>query len=138
MDMDYNSLEVYGGIFNSLQDAEDFMKIVDGKPQRFYDELFLQRDFKGHIEIKFFDKKTNKAEELYKDFPYGDVIVDGLKARFSNKLKRQVNTAIVIYDFYLGAHFTGHLLSTMKETRTYDYYIFDVNTIFPYKTDERK
>ncbi len=41
MDMDYNSLEVYGGIFNSLQDAEDFMKIVDGKPQRFYDELFL-------------------------------------------------------------------------------------------------
>ena len=34
--MDNNSIEVYGGIFKSLQDAEEFMKIVDGTPQRFY------------------------------------------------------------------------------------------------------
>ena len=33
--MDDNSIEVYGGIFKSLQDAEDFMKVVNGKPERF-------------------------------------------------------------------------------------------------------
>lgn len=137
MDMDHNCLEVYGGIFNSLQDAEEFMKIVDGKPQRFYDELFLEGDFKGSIEIKFFDKKSNRGEELYRDFPYGEAIVEGLKARFANKLKRQVNTAIVIYDFHLGSHFTGHLLSTMKETKTEDYYIFNVAEIYPYKAKEK-
>lgn len=94
--MDANSIEVYGGIFKSLQDAEEFMKVVNGKPERFYNELYLGGDFNGHIMIKFFDKKTNKAEELYKDFPFGDVIVKGLQDRFANKLKRKVNTAIVI------------------------------------------
>ena len=42
MDMDHNSIEVYGGIFKSLQDAEEFMRVVDGVPQRFYKELYLQ------------------------------------------------------------------------------------------------
>ena len=60
--MDNNSIEVYGGIFKSLQDAEEFMKIVDGTPQRFYRELYLQGEFKGQIDVKFFDKMTNKAE----------------------------------------------------------------------------
>ena len=76
---------------------------------------------------------TNKAEELYQDFPYGDVIVEGLQARCSSKLKRRVNTAIVIYDFYLSGHFTGHLLGTMKEKKTDEFYIFNVDTIYPYK-----
>ena len=131
--MDNNSIDVYGGIFKSLQDAEEFMKIVDGTPQRFYRELYLQGEFKGQIEVKFFDKMTNKAEELYQDFPYGDVIVEGLQARCSSKLKRRVNTAIVIYDFYLSGHFTGHLLGTMKEKKTDEFYIFNVDTIYPYK-----
>lgn len=65
------------------------MKVVDGVPQRFYKELYLQGDFKGRIEIKFFEEMTNNVEVLYRDFPYGDVIVEGLKARFWRKLKRQ-------------------------------------------------
>lgn len=133
IDMENNSVEVYGGIFKSLQDAEDFMQITDGIPLRFYQELYLQGDSKGRIEIKFFEKMTNKAEELYRDFPYGDVIVEGLQARFLSKLKRRVNTAIVIYDFYLPKHFTGHPMSVMKEKRTDDFYIFDIDSIFPYQ-----
>lgn len=132
--MDSNSIEVYGGIFKSLQDAEEFMKIINGKPQRFYNELYLQGEFKGRIEIKYFEKMTNKAEELYRDFPYGDVIVESLQARFTDKLKRRVNTAIVIYDFYLGEHFTGHLLSSMKEKKTDEFYLFNVDSIYPYKS----
>lgn len=133
MNRDINKLEVYGGIFKSLQDAEAFMKIVDGIPQRFYQELYLQGDFEGRIEINFFERMTNKAEELYQDFPYGDIIVKGLQARFSSKLKRRANTAIVIYDFDLGAHFTGHPLSSMKEKKTDEFYIFNVDGIYPYK-----
>ena len=54
MAIDKNMLEVFGGIFKSQQAAEEFMKIVDGKPKRFMEELFLQGDFIGHIEITFF------------------------------------------------------------------------------------
>ena len=129
MGMDENSVAVYGGIFRSLQDAENFMALVDGKPKRFYEELYLQGDFKGQIEIKFLEKKTNKAEELYCDFPDGDTIVEGLKARFLSKLKRQVNTAIVIYGFYPGAHFTGHNYSMMREKKTEEFYLFHVDNI---------
>ena len=64
MAIDKNMLEVFGGIFESQQAAEEFMKIVDGKPKRFMEELYLQGDFTGHIEIRFFEKKTNRAEEM--------------------------------------------------------------------------
>ena len=133
--MDANSIEVYGGIFKSLQDAEEFMKVVNGKPERFYNELYLGGDFNGHIMIKFFDKKTNKVEELYKDFPFGDVIIKGLQDRFVSKLKRRVNTAIVIYDFYLLSHLTDRPYSVMREKKTDEFYIFDVESISPYKTN---
>ena len=62
MDRDKNILELFGGIFESQQAAEDFMKIVDGVPKRFMDELYLQGDFTGRIEIRFFEKKSNAAE----------------------------------------------------------------------------
>lgn len=61
MAIDKNMLEVFGGIFESQQAAEEFMKIVDGKPKRFMDELYLQGDFIGHIEIRFFEKKDKQS-----------------------------------------------------------------------------
>lgn len=81
---DENMLGIFGGIFETQQAAEDFMKITDGKPKRFMEELYLQGDFTGHIEIKFFEKKTNGAEELFKDFPYGEKNCRGLKSRINN------------------------------------------------------
>ena len=54
MDRDKNQLEIFGGIFESQQAVEDFMKIVDGIPKRFMEELYLLGDFVGHIEIRFF------------------------------------------------------------------------------------
>ena len=61
MDSDKNKLEIFGGIFESQQAAEDFMKIVDGMPKRFMEELYLQGDFVGHIEIRFFEQKIGRA-----------------------------------------------------------------------------
>ena len=130
---DKNMLEIFGGIFESQQAAEEFMKIVDGKPKRFMEELYLQGDFTGHIEIKFFEKKTNKAEELFIDFPYGEKIIDVLKAKFADKLKRRVNTAIVLYDFVWGGHFSSHFLSQMREKKTDEYHIFRIENVYPYK-----
>ena len=71
MDSDKDKLEIFGGIFESQQAAEDFMKTADGIPKRFMEELYLQGDFAGHIEIRFFEKKSNKAEELFRDFQIG-------------------------------------------------------------------
>ncbi len=130
---DKNMLEIFGGIFESQQAAEEFMKIVDGKPKRFMEELYLQGDFTGQIEIKFFEKKTNKAEELFVDFPYGEKIIDVLKAKFADKLKRRVNTAIVLYDFDWGGHFSSHFLSQMREKKTDEYHIFRIENVYPYK-----
>ncbi len=130
---DKNMLEIFGGIFESQQAAEEFMKIVDGKPKRFMEELYLQGDFTGQIEIKFFEKKTNKAEELFIDFPYGEKIIDVLKAKFADKLKRRVNTAIVLYDFDWGGHFSSHFLSQMREKKTDEYHIFRIENVYPYK-----
>ncbi len=130
---DKNMLEIFGGIFESQQAAEEFMKIVDGKPKRFMEELYLQGDFTGHIEIKFFEKKTNKAEELFIDFPYGEKIIAVLKAKFADKLKRRVNTAIVLYDFDWGGHFSSHFLSQMREKKTDEYHIFRIENVYPYK-----
>ena len=42
MNLDKNMLEIFGGIFESQQAAEEFMKIVDGKPKRFMEELLSQ------------------------------------------------------------------------------------------------
>ncbi len=133
MGLDMNCLEVFGGIFESEQAVEEYMKIVDGKPQRFMEELYLQGDFAGHVQFKFLDKKSNKAEEVLADFPYGDKIIEVLKAKFADKFKRKVNTIIVIYDFHLGSHFSGHSLRQMKEKRTDEYYIFNIEDVYPYK-----
>lgn len=131
--MDENCLEVWGGNFASRQEAEDFMKLEDGIPKRFMDELHLDGKFSGHIEIRFFEKKSNNAEELFVDFPYGDKIIEVLKAKFRNKLKRRVNTAIVLYDFHLSSHFTRFLMSMMTERKTDSYHIFNVGNVVPYK-----
>ena len=133
MDMDESCLEVWGANFASQQEAENYMKLEDGIPKHFMKELHLDGKFNGHIEIKFFEKKSNKAEELFADFPYGDKIVEVLQAKFRNKLKRRVNTAIVLYDFHLGSHFTGALMSLMTERKTDSYHIFYVDSVFPYR-----
>ena len=133
MALDKNMLEVFGGIFESQQAAEEFMKIVDGTPKRFMEELCLQGDFIGHIEIRFFEKKTNRAEELFKDFPYGQKIIKVLKDKFADKLKRRVNTAIVLYDFDWAGHFSNHFLSQMREKKTDKYHIFRIENVYPYK-----
>ena len=133
MDRDKNILELFGGIFESQQAAEDFMKIVDGVPKRFMDELYLQGDFTGRIEIRFFEKKSNAAEELFRDFPYSKKIIDTLKAKFADKVKRRINTAIVLYDFDWKGHFSNHFLSQMREKKTDQYHIFHIETVFPYQ-----
>ncbi|MBE6902237.1 MAG: hypothetical protein E7478_07160 [Ruminococcaceae bacterium] len=137
--MDKNSAAVYGGTFDSIEAAQDYMKLVDGKPKRFMDEMYLKGDFSGRIEIRFFDKKTNKAEVLLNELPYSDRLISFLQEAFMNKLKRTVNTVIVIYDFYLGAeHMTGHTYKQMSEKKTDDHYIFHVANIFPYDMEEYK
>lgn len=137
MGMDKDSAAVYAGVFRSKEEAEKYMELVDGKPQKFMDDMYLTGEFNGHIEIIYLDKKTNNAEALYKAMPYGDNIVGMLKAMFSAKLKRQVNTAIVIYDFYLGAeHFTGHTAKQMSEKKTEDHHIFHVGNIVQYKNPQ--
>lgn len=133
MRLDENMAEIFGGIFESQQAAEEYFKLVDGKPKRFMDELYLKGDFTGHIEIKFFDKKSNNAEQLFKDFPYGEKIVEVLKAKFADKLKRRINTAIVIYDFDWAGHFSNHFLSQMREKKTDTYHIFHIQNVYPYK-----
>ncbi len=133
MDRDKNILAIFGAIFESQQAAEDFMKIVDGKPKRFMEELYLQGDFAGHIEVKFFEKKSNKAEELFRDFPYSKKIIETLKAKFADKIKRRINTAIILYDFDWGAHFSNHSLSQMREKKTDKYHIFWIESVYPYK-----
>ena len=133
MRLDENMAEIFGGIFESQQAAEEYFKLVDGKPKRLMDELYLQGDFTGHIEIKFFDKKSNNAEQLFKDFPYGKKIVEVLKAKFADKLKRRINTAIVIYDFDWAGHFSNHFLSQMREKKTDTYHIFHIENVYPYK-----
>ena len=136
MGMDENSLAVYGGIFKSKQAAEEYMQIVDGKPQRFMDELYLTGDFNGRVEIIYFDKKTNSAQELYRDMPYGENIVGMLKAMFKDKLRRKVNTAIVIYDFYSADHFTGHNIKQMTEKKAEEYHVFWVGDICNYQAPQ--
>ena len=133
MDMDESCLEVWGANFASQQEAENFMKLEDGIPKRFMKELHLDGKFSGHIEIRFFEKKSNKAEELFADFPYGDKIVEVMNAKFWSKLKRRVNTAIVLYDFHLGSHFTEAFLRMMTERKTDSYHIFYVDSVFPYR-----
>ena len=130
---DKNMLELFGEIFESEQAAKGFMKIEDGKPKQFMEELFLQGDFKGHIEIRFFEKKTNKPEQLFIDFPYGEKIIEVLKAKHVDKLKRRINTAIVLYDFDWGAHFSSYFLSQMREKKTDQYHIFHIANVYPYK-----
>lgn len=130
---DDNMLEVFAGIFESQQAAEEYMKIIDGKPQKLMDDLYLKGDFSGWIEIKYFDKKSNQVDQLFQDFPYGERIIEVLKTKFYDKLKRKVNTAIVIYDFNWSGHFSNHLLKQMSEKKTEQYYIFHVENVYPYR-----
>ncbi len=136
MDRDKNILAVFGGIFESQQAAEDYMKIIDGAPRRFMEELYLQGDFTGCVEIRFFEKKSNAAEELFRDFPYGEKIIEVLKAKFADKIKRRINTAIVIYDFDWAGHFSNHSLSQMREKKTDKYHIFYIEDVFPYASPQ--
>lgn len=131
--IDKNYISVFAGNFPSKESAEDYMAIKDGKPKRFMEELFLEGDFIGRAELKFFDAKSNRAEELYRDFPYGEKIIEVMKAKFDDKLKRRVNTAIVLYDFDWSGHFSSHFLSQMREKRTEEYHIFHVSDVYPYK-----
>lgn len=131
--IDKNFLSIFGGNFPSEEFAKDFMAIKNGKPERFMNELFLEGDFTGRVELKFFDTKSNRAEELFRDFSYGDKIIEVMKAKFDDKLKRRVNTAIVLYDFNWSGHFSSHFLSQMREKRTEEYHIFHVSDVYPYK-----
>lgn len=130
---DKNYLSVFAGNFPSREFAEDYMAITDGRPKRFMEELFLEGDFAGSVEVRFFETKSNRAEELYGDFSYGDKIIEIMKAKFDDKLKRRVNTAIVLYDFDWSGHFSSCLLSRMREKRTEEYHIFHVSDVYPYK-----
>lgn len=132
-ELDKNGLEVFAGVFKSQQDVEDFLQITDGVPKGLMDKLYLEGEFSGRVEYKFFEKKSNLTEELLKDFPYGDRIIEVFKAKFVNKLKKAANTIIVIYDFDLGNHFSGHPLGVMKEKKSDEYHIFNIGHVFPYK-----
>ncbi|MCI9195600.1 MAG: hypothetical protein HFF14_08525 [Angelakisella sp.] len=125
-------LEVFAGNFPSQEAAEEFMALEDGIPRRFLRELYLREEFTGSIKVVYFDKKSNKAEELFAGFPYGDRIIQVLRDKFADKLKRRVNTAIVLYDFNWGYHFTGRPVSVMREKKAQDYHIFYVESVYPY------
>lgn len=60
-----NCLTVFGGVFESEQAVEEYMKIIDGKPERFMKDLYLQGDFSGQIEFKFFEKNQMKRKQYY-------------------------------------------------------------------------
>lgn len=131
--LDKDCLEVFAGVFKSQQDVEDFLQITDGVPKGLMEKLYLEGEFIGRVEYKFFEKKSNLAEELLSDFPYGDKIIEVFKAKYVNKLKKKANTIIVIYDFHLGNHFSNHPLGVMKEKKCDEYHIFNINNVVPYK-----
>lgn len=133
--MDPVSMTVYGGNFPSPEEARDFFRVEDGIPRRLYEEMYLQGEFRGRIEMRHFPQKSNSAAELFADFPYGAYIVRSLEERFLSKLKRRVNTAVVIYGFYLGAHYTGHAASVMREKKGPDYHVFAVEEMLLPKED---
>ena len=114
-------LEVFAGNFPSQEAAEEFMALEDGIPRRFLRELYLREEFTGSIKVVYFD-----------GFPYGDRIIQVLRDKFADKLKRRVNTAIVLYDFNWGYHFTGRPVSVMREKKAQDYHIFYVESVYPY------
>ena len=39
INIDMNCLEVFGGNCKSLQDVEKYMEIINGKPEKFMEEL---------------------------------------------------------------------------------------------------
>lgn len=132
-ELDLNCLEVFGGVFESEQSVEEYMKNDDGVAKRIMEDLYLQGDFIGTVEYRYLSEKTNEAEKALSGMPYGDKIVEVLKAKFADKFKRKINTIIVLYDFHLGNHFSRHNLRDMKERKTDNYYIFNIANVFPYK-----
>ena len=131
--LDENCLEVFAGVFKSQQDVEDFLQITDGVPKGLMENLYLVGEFSGRVEYKFYEKKSNLAEDFIVDFPYGDKIIEVFKAKCVNKLKKKVNAIIVIYDFHLGNHFSNHPLGVMKEKKSDDYHVFSIDNVVPYK-----
>ena len=77
--------------------------------------------------------ELDEAEELFAGFPYGERIIQVLRDKFADRLKRRVNTAIVLYDFDLGYHFTGRPLSVMRERKTDSFHIFSGESVYPYR-----
>ena len=136
--MDLTNLEVFAGVFETEKSVEEYVRIVDGKPKRLMDDLYLQGEFIGHVEYRFFSEKTNSAESALKGFPYGDKIIEVLKSKFANKFKKKVNTVIILYDFHLGSHFSNHNLRQMKECKKENYHIFSVENVFNYKNDHQE
>ena len=132
-EMDLLNLEVFAGVFESEQDVEEYVRIVDGKPKRLMDDLYLQGEFIGHAEYRFLSEKTNSAEIALAGFPYERKIIEVLKAKFADKFKKKINTIIVLYDFHLGSHFSNHLLRQMKECKKDNYHIFNVENVFQYR-----
>lgn len=74
--LDEDCLEVFAGVFKSQQDVEDFLQMTDGVPKGLMEKLYLEGEFIGRVEYKVFEKKSNLAEELLSDFPYGDKMQD--------------------------------------------------------------
>ena len=46
-ELDLNSLEVFGGVFESEQAFEEYVKSDDGVAKRIMEDLYLQGDFIG-------------------------------------------------------------------------------------------
>lgn len=137
MGMDKGSLAVYAGVFPDEKAAIDYMQLTDGKPMRFMEDMYLTGDFCGRIEIRYFSKSTNNALELFTEFPYSENIIGMLRAMYKEKLPRRMNTAIVLYDFYLGAeHFTGHSAKQMSQKKGEDYSILHIANIVHYQAPE--
>ena len=136
MGMDNGSLAVYAGVFPSKQAAVDFFRLTDDMPARLYSELYLQGEFSGQIGVGYFDKSSNKAEDLFADFPYSENIVGMLRAYRRDKMPRKMNTAVIIYNFYHCNHFTGHTIKQMTQKKGEDYSIFHIADIVNYKAPE--
>lgn len=132
-ELDLNCLEVFGGVFESEEALKEYMKSDDGTPKRIMEDLYLEGDFIGAVEYRFLPGKTNEAEKALAGMPYSDKIVEVLRAKFADKFKKKVNTIIVLYDFHLGNHFSRHNLKDMKERKTDNYCIFNIENVYPYK-----
>ena len=68
---EHNHLEVFGGIFPSRLEAEEFFTLEEGIPRRFLRELYLREEFTGSIETVFFDKNPTGRRSCSPVSPMG-------------------------------------------------------------------